>query len=217
MEMNDIFEPLQEYRARVFAGMRKVDPATGNRSTQKKTQKKSVAPQQKALVFDEEEVAAAAAAEEVPVPVPVEKRKVSVAPAVIDEDFIAEVLAEEVTAKSRSESATAARIKGPQKVILVRLEDNSFGVAGDKEEAGTESQIVPLKDATLPVKGETVQAYSAQSIGVGKKNVEETVIQPSKVSYKDPLVHEKLQKIKQLREGRLEVEAKRKEAANRAR
>jgi carbamate kinase len=29
---------------------------------------------------------------------------VSVAPAVIDEDFIAEVLAEEVTAKSRSEN-----------------------------------------------------------------------------------------------------------------
>ena len=105
MEMNDILEPLQEYRARVFARMQKIDPATRNRSTQKKTQKKST---------DEEVVVAA---EEVTVPVPVEKRKVSVAPAVKDEDFIAEVLAEEVTAKSRSESATGARIKGPQKVM----------------------------------------------------------------------------------------------------
>lgn len=212
--MNDILEPLQEYRARVFAGMQKIDPATRNRSTQKKMQKKSATPKS-ALVLDDEEVEATA--EEEPVPGPVEKRKVSVAPAVIDEDFIAEVLAEEVTAKSRSESATAARIKGPQKVTLVRLEDNSFGVAVDKEEAVTESQIVQLKDVNLPVKGETVQADSTQSISVGKESVEKTVMQPSQVSYKDPLVHEKLQKIKQLREGRLEVEAKRKEAANRAR
>ena len=215
MEMNDILEPLQEYRARVFAGMQKNDPATRNQSTQKKTQKKSTTPNQKALVLDDEEVVAGA--EEVTVPVPVEKRKVSLAPAVIDEDFIAEVLAEEVTAKSRSESATAARIKGPQKVTLVRLEDNSLGVAGDKEEAVTESQIVQLKDVILPMKGETVQADSTQLISVGKINVEKTVMHPSQVSYKDPLVHEKLQKIKQLREGRLEVEAKRKEAANRAR
>ena len=132
MEMNDILKTLQEYRARVFAGMQKIDPTTRNQSTQKKTQKKSTTPKQKALGLDDEEV----------VPVPVEKRKVSLAPAVIDEDFIAEVLAEEVTAKSRSESAAAARIKGPQKVTLVRLEDNSLGVAGDKEEAVTKSQIV---------------------------------------------------------------------------
>ena len=99
-------------------------------------------------------------------------------------------------------------------MTLIRLEDNSFGVAGDKEEAVTENQIVQLKDVTLPVKGETVQADSTQSISVGKKNVEKTVMHPSQVSYKDPLVHEKLQKIKQVREGRLEVEAKHKVAAN---
>ena len=113
--MNDILEPLQEYRARVFAGMQKINPATRIRSTQKKMQKETATPNQKALVLDDEEVVAAA--EEVPVPVPVEKRKVSVALALIDEDLIAEVLAEEVTAKSRSESATTARNKGPQKVM----------------------------------------------------------------------------------------------------
>jgi hypothetical protein len=47
--------------------------------------------------LDDEEVVAAAEEVTVPVPVPIEKRKVSVAPAVIDEDFIAEVLAEELT------------------------------------------------------------------------------------------------------------------------
>jgi hypothetical protein len=56
------------------------------------------------------------------------------------------------------------------------LEDNSFSVAGDKEEAVTESQIVQLKDAILPVKGETMQAETTQSVSVGKKNVEKTVV-----------------------------------------
>jgi hypothetical protein len=61
-------------------------------------------------------------------------------------------------------------------VTLVRLEDNSFSVAGDKEETVTESQIVQLKDVILPVKGETMQADSTQSVSMGKKNVEKTVM-----------------------------------------
>jgi hypothetical protein len=88
--------------------LQKFDPTTRNRSTQNKTQKKSTTPKQKALVLDDEDVVAGAEEVTVPFPVPIEKRKawrkVSVAPAVIDEDFIAEVLAEEVTAKSRSEN-----------------------------------------------------------------------------------------------------------------
>ena len=115
MEMNDILEPLQKYRARVLTGMQKIDLATRNRSTQKKKKKKSTTSKQRTLVLIDEEVVVVV--EEVIVFVPVEKKKLSIAPTMIDEDFIAKVLAEEITAKSRSESATAVRIKGPQKVM----------------------------------------------------------------------------------------------------
>jgi hypothetical protein len=60
VEMNDILEPMQECRAGVLAGMQKIDPTTRNWSTQKKTQKKSTTPKQKALVLDDEEVVAGA-------------------------------------------------------------------------------------------------------------------------------------------------------------
>ena len=37
-------------------------------------------------------------------------------------------------------------------MTLVILEDNNFGVPGDKDEVDTESQIVQLKNATLTFK-----------------------------------------------------------------
>lgn len=118
----------------------------------------------------------------------VEKKKVYSS---ADEDFIAEVLAEEETAQTRRNRSTAARIKGPRKVTLVSLDDHNE----------TEAKLeVPEADARV---------LTTASVRLSSKL--------SSQSYKDPLVLERVQRIQQLRQGRLEVELKRKEAADRAR
>lgn len=117
----------------------------------------------------------------------VEKKRVYIS---ADEDFIAEVLAEEENAQTRRKRSTAARIKGPRKVTLVSLDDH-------ENEPKLE---VPEADARV---------LTTASVRLSSKL--------SSQSYKDPLVLERVQRIQQLRQGRLEVELKRKEAADRAR
>lgn len=129
---------------------------------------------------------------------PVEKKRVSQA-VPVDDDFIAEVLAEEVTHSIRRERSTAARLKGPQKVTLVSLED--YNPSSGEDSQAVERSLVEADVRTPAVRSGAVQLSSKLA----------------SQSYKDPFILEKVQRIEQLRKGRLEVELKRKEAADRAR
>lgn len=152
--------------------------------------------------------------------VPAEKKKPPQAVVPVDEDFIAEVLAEEVTLQTRSKRSTAARIKGPRKVTLVSLEDHNIMSSGDDSEAaGTKDQGVGQEEVPwAAVQGPLSEAdVRAPSSTVGSEHDVQLSSKLSSQSYKDPLVLEKVQRIQQLRQGRVEVELKRKEAANRAR
>ena len=139
---------------------------------------------------------------------PVEKKKP--VPAVpLDEGFIAEVLAEEVTLNTKRERSTAARKRGPRKVTLVSLEDHDLLPREDSEPTVTNGQSA---EREAPAAAESdVRIPTAGPIDV------ELSSKLSSQSYKDPFVLEKLQRIQQLRKDRLEVERKRKEAADRAR
>ncbi|XP_024357521.1 uncharacterized protein [Physcomitrium patens] len=130
-----------------------------------------------------------------------------------DEAFIAQVLAEEVTLQSKSERSTAARKKGPTKVTLVNRRDHSMLSNVDRMTGIMTDKRRP--EVALPVKRAVPESdVRTSTTGPGNALLSSRI---SAQSYKDPLVLEKVQRIQQLREGRLEVELKRKEAADRAR
>lgn len=157
----------------------------------------------------------------IPEEVLVEKKKpVQVVP--VDEDFIAEVLAEEITLQTKRKRSTAARIKGPQKVTLVSLEDHNLPSGDDSEaaaaikdrSAGHEEEGMPRGAVEGPPLTEADEVAPTSAGGSGDVPLSSKL---SSQSHNDPLVLEKVQRIQKLRQGRLEVELKRKEAADRAR
>jgi len=199
----------KEYQARVSAGLAKAEAHLRRKSpsspkvisvdTFATKVALSKSPKSTVAIFEE---------------VPVEKKNPSQA-VPVDEDFIAEVLAEEVTLQTRRKRSTAARIKGPQKVTLVSLDDHNLSSGEDSEAPGTKYQSAGQGEVPRAAVGPLAEAdVRAPTAGSGDVQLSSKL---SSQSYKDPLVLEKVQRIQQLRQGRLEVELKRKEAADRAR
>lgn len=193
---------LQEYQARVSAGISKAEADKRQKNPPIQTYKNKVAP-------GKSPKSTAAIVEEVPAE---KKKPLQAVP--VDEDFIAEVLAEEVTLQTRRKRSTAARIKGPQKVTLVSLEDHNMSCGDDSEAAGTKDLSAGQEEGPGAVEEPGAEAGRAP---IGGPEDVQLSSKLSSQSYKDPLVLEKVQRIQQLRQGRLEVEVKRKEAADRAR
>lgn len=190
------------YQARVSAGMAKADADKRRQGPAMRTSKTKATPVKSSSILDiVEEVL-------------VDKKKSSQAVSV-DEGFVAEVLAEEVTLQTRRNRSTAARIKGPQKVTLVSLEDHNLSPGDDGEATDTKDQRSGQEQVLWAAEGPLAEAdVRAPSTAPGDVQLSSKL---SSQSYKDPLVLEKVQRIQQLRQGRLMVELKRKEAADRAR
>ncbi|KAG0597980.1 hypothetical protein M758_12G035000 [Ceratodon purpureus] len=196
------------YQRKVSAGMARIDAERRRKRTEVKRERFIETSKKKATIPKPPK------AEVVAEEIQVEKKKHLQAPPV-DQDFIAEVLAEEVTLQTRSERSTAARIKGPRKVTLVSLEDHDLSSEDVNETAAedknAEQEVAASLEGRMPSKETDVKTPTLRS---------ESVQLSSKLtsqSHKDPFVLEKVQRIQQLRKGRLEVELKRKEAADRAR
>lgn len=194
----------QEYQARVSAGLadirRKVSPLP-----------KVLAPNISTTELSSQKVPASTVVivEEVPV-----EKKNALQGVPVDEDFIAEVLAEEVTLQTKSERSTAARIKGPRKVTLVSLNRHNLSSKEDNEATvrngnGQQEEVPVAVEMPLVKADMRTPTAGAEDVRLNSKL--------SSQSYEDPFVLEKVQRIQQLRKGRLEVELKRKEAADRAR
>jgi len=193
---------LQEYQAKVSAGMAKADADKRRQGPAMHTRKKKATPVKSSSTLD--------IAEEVLF----DKKKPSQA-VPVDEGFVAEVLAEEVTLQTRRNRSTAARIKGPQKVTLVSLEDHNLSSGDDGEAIVTKDQSSGQEQVLWAAEGPLAEAdVRAPTTAPGDVQLSSKL---SSQSYKDPLILEKVQRIQQLRQGRLMVELKRKEAADRAR
>lgn len=190
-----------DYQARVSAGMAKADAEKRRQGPAMRTSEKRATPVKSSSTLDIVEVL-------------VDKKKPSQA-VPVDEGFVAEVLAEEVTLQTRRNRSTAARIKGPQKVTLVSLEDHNLSPGDDAEATGTKDRSSGQERVLWAAEGPLAEAdVRAPTTAPGDVQLSSKL---SSQSYKDPLVLEKVQRIQQLRQGRLMVELKRKEAADRAR
>lgn len=196
-----------EYQAKVFAGMAKSDAS--KRRKHPSSLAESILDISNVKVTLAKEENTVASVEEILV----EKKRL-LQPTDVDEDFIAQVLAEEVTLKTKCDRSIAARKKGPTKVTLVSRGEHSLSSRNDNKAASMNDKRV--KQEVDVSTDRPVSEIDVKTSTTGRGDVQLSN-KLSAQSYKDPLVLEKIQRIQQLREGRLEIELKRKEAADRAR
>jgi hypothetical protein len=199
---------LQAYQANVSAGMARIDADRRRRRSAETKSRALKSPKRRVAVTKSRRTVANAEESQVEKKKPVQVLEV-------DENFIAEVLAEEVTLQTRSERSTAARIQGPRKVTLVSLEGHNLS-SKDVNEAASEDKSVEQEEVASLEGWKTTEDTDPKTPSLRPEDVQLSSKLTSK-SYKDPFVLEKVQRIQQLRKGRLEVELKRKEAADRAR
>lgn len=134
-----------------------------------------------------------------------------------DESFIAEVLADEDDQNLQRASA-AGQLKTPPHVTLPRAPHQSkttFSSEGERDfKRRAEASHTDLNYPKV-----RVSEVASNSLGshTSQESDKPSIDSPACASYIDPLASQKLEKIKQLRESRLQMESQRREASDRAR
>jgi hypothetical protein len=131
-----------------------------------------------------------------------------------DESFIAEVLADEDD-QNLQRASVAGQLKTPPHDTQPRAPHQSkttFSSEGEREfKRRAEASHTDLNYPKV-----RVSEVASNSLG-SHTSQEPSIDSPACASYIDPLASQKLEKIKQLRESRLQMESQRRQASDRAR
>jgi hypothetical protein len=134
-----------------------------------------------------------------------------------DKRFISEVLADENAQELHRTSAPD--LKKPHHVILQTTVRQKTMFSSEDEKVSkkrVEVSHTEPKYSVLEVRASEVACNGFRN-HMPQESAQSIVDLPAFASYTDPLASQKLEKIKQLRESRLQMESKRREAADRAR
>jgi len=134
-----------------------------------------------------------------------------------DESFIAEVLADEDDQNLQRASA-AGQLKTPPHVTLPRAPHQSKTIFSSEGERDFKRRA-EASHTDLNYPKVRVSEVASNSLGshTSQESDKPSIDSPACASYIDPLASQKLEKIKQLRESRLQMESQRREASDRAR